>query len=130
VIQGDAEVLPFPDGSFDVVVNEYGAAIWCDPHRWIPEASRVIRPGGELVFLGNGAILMLCVPDLEADDPADERLKRDYFGMHRFEWPDDDSLEFHLGYGDWPACCARTASRSSTLSRSGPRPMPRPVSRL
>jgi hypothetical protein len=22
--------------------------------------------------------------------------------MHRFEWPDDDeSVEFHLGYGDW-----------------------------
>ena len=25
---------------------------------------------------------------------------RDYFGMHRFEWPDDQSVEFHLGYGD------------------------------
>jgi SAM-dependent methyltransferase len=101
VVQGDAEVLPFPDASFDVVISEYGAAIWCDPHRWIPEASRVLRSGGELVFLGNGTILMLCVPELEADDPADERLKRDYFGMHRFEWPDDDSVEFHLGYGDW-----------------------------
>ncbi len=21
--------------------------------------------------------------------------------MHRFEWPDDESVEFHLGYGDW-----------------------------
>jgi hypothetical protein len=21
--------------------------------------------------------------------------------MHRFEWPEDDSVEFHLGYGDW-----------------------------
>lgn len=21
--------------------------------------------------------------------------------MHRFEWPDDDSVDFHLGYGDW-----------------------------
>jgi len=26
---------------------------------------------------------------------------RDYFGMHRFEWPDEDSVEFHLGWGDW-----------------------------
>ena len=25
---------------------------------------------------------------------------RPYFGMHRFEWPDDDSVEFHLGHGD------------------------------
>jgi hypothetical protein len=23
--------------------------------------------------------------------------------MHRFEWPEDDSVEFHLGYGDWIA---------------------------
>lgn len=21
--------------------------------------------------------------------------------MHRFEWPDEQSVEFHLGYGDW-----------------------------
>jgi hypothetical protein len=21
--------------------------------------------------------------------------------MHRFEWPDETSVEFHLGYGDW-----------------------------
>ena len=21
--------------------------------------------------------------------------------MHRFEWPDDPSVEFHLGYGAW-----------------------------
>jgi SAM-dependent methyltransferase len=32
---------------------------------------------------------------LEAD-----RLLRPYFGMHRFEWPDDESVEFHLGHGD------------------------------
>jgi hypothetical protein len=61
----------------------------------------VLRPGGELVFLVNGTILMLCVPDLEANGAADGRLKRDYFGMHRFEWPDDETIEFHLGYGDW-----------------------------
>jgi hypothetical protein len=23
--------------------------------------------------------------------------------MHRFEWPDDDSVEFHLAHGDWIA---------------------------
>jgi SAM-dependent methyltransferase len=101
LIQGDAEALPFPDATFDVVISEYGASIWCDPHAWIPEASRVLRPNGELVFLVNGTILMLCVPDLEAEGAADERLKRPYFGMHHFEWPEDESVEFHLGYGDW-----------------------------
>jgi hypothetical protein len=43
---------------------------------------------------------MLCAADLE-DEPAEDRLRRPYFGMHRFEWPDDNSVEFHLPYGDW-----------------------------
>jgi SAM-dependent methyltransferase len=96
---GNAEQTPFPEGSFDLAISEYGASIWCDPYLWIPEAARILRPGGQLVFLVNGAILMLCAPDAE-DEPATDRLLRDYFGMHRFEWPDDPSVEFHLGYGD------------------------------
>jgi SAM-dependent methyltransferase len=96
---GNAEQTSFPDESFDLAISEYGASIWCDPYLWIPEAARILRPGGQLVFLVNGAILMLCAPDAE-DEPATDRLLRDYFGMHRFEWPDDPSVEFHLGYGD------------------------------
>ena len=96
---GNAEQTPFADESFDLAISEYGASIWCDPYLWIPEAARILRPGGQLVFLVNGAILMLCAPDAE-DEPATDRLLRDYFGMHRFEWPDDPSVEFHLGYGD------------------------------
>ena len=96
---GNAEQTPFPDESFDLAISEYGASIWCDPYLWIPEAARILRPGGQLVFLVNGAILMLCAPDAE-DEPATDRLLRDYFGMHCFEWPDDPSVEFHLGYGD------------------------------
>jgi SAM-dependent methyltransferase len=96
---GNAEATPFADASFDLAISEYGASIWCDPYRWIPEAARLLRPGGELVFLVNGVFLMLCAPDDEGA-PATDRLIRDYFGMHRFEWPDDDSVEFHLGYGD------------------------------
>jgi SAM-dependent methyltransferase len=96
---GNAEQTAFSDESFDLAIPEYGASIWCDPYLWIPEAARILRPGGRLVFLVNGAILMLCAPDAE-DEPATDRLLRDYFGMHRFEWPDDPSVEFHLGYGD------------------------------
>jgi SAM-dependent methyltransferase len=101
LILGNAEEVPFPEASFDLAVSEYGAAIWCDPYRWIPEAARLLRPGGRLIFLGNHALLTLTVPDTVAEGPADRVLKRDYFGMHRFEWPDDDSVEFHLTYGDW-----------------------------
>jgi SAM-dependent methyltransferase len=100
LFQADAEALPFPDACFDFAISEYGASIWCDPHRWIPEAARILRPGGELVFLQNGAILMLAMQELETE-PAGDRLLRPYFGMHRFEWPDTQAIEFHLGFGDW-----------------------------
>ncbi|HUG49270.1 MAG TPA: class I SAM-dependent methyltransferase [Candidatus Limnocylindria bacterium] len=100
LLLGYAEDVPLPDASFDLVISEYGAAIWADPYRWIPEAARLLRPGGQLIFLGNSTLVMLCVPD-EAGQPAGDRLLRDYFGMHRFEWPDGPEVEFHLGYGDW-----------------------------
>ena len=101
LIHANAEEVPLGGELFDLAISEYGASIWCDPHRWIPEAARLLRPGGRLIFLVNGALLMLTMPDLEADGPATDRLLRDYFGMHRFEWPDDPAVEFHLGYGDW-----------------------------
>jgi len=94
-------VAPLASERFDLAITEYGASIWCDPYRWVPEAARLLRPGGRLVFLVNGTLLMLTMPDLEADGPATDRLVRDYFGIHRFEWPDDEAIEFHLGYGDW-----------------------------
>jgi SAM-dependent methyltransferase len=99
LVHGSAEHAPFTDASFDVAISEYGASIWCDPYAWIPEAARLLRPGGELIFLVNSVLLMLTVPD-EDGLPATERLLRPFFGMHRFEWPDDDSVEFHLGHGD------------------------------
>lgn len=99
LIHGAGEALPFVDGSFDLVISEYGAAIWSDPYVWLPEAVRVLRPGGELVFLGNSVLYMLVAPDLDGV-PAETSLLRPQFDMHRFEWPDDDSVEFHISHGD------------------------------
>jgi SAM-dependent methyltransferase len=100
LLRAAGEQVPLQSGRFDLVISEYGAAIWADPYRWIPEAARLLRPGGELVFLGNSSLLMLCAPD-EEDVAATDRLLRDQFGMYRFEWPGDPSVEFHLGHGDW-----------------------------
>jgi SAM-dependent methyltransferase len=99
-VEAFGEDVPLPDESFDVAVSEYGASIWADPYLWIPEAARLLRPGGELVFLRNSTLVILCSPD---DGPAEERLARPQFGMHRFEWSADvdDGVEFHLGHGDW-----------------------------
>jgi SAM-dependent methyltransferase len=95
----DAERTPFPDESFDFAISEYGAAIWCDPYRWIPEAARILRPGGRLSFLGNSVLLMLCSQYDDEDAPVTEKLERPLFGMHRLSW-NDGAVEFHLPHGE------------------------------
>jgi SAM-dependent methyltransferase len=101
LVHAAGERLPFAAASFDLVISEYGAAIWADPRSWIPEAARVLRPGGELVFLANSTLLMLCMPDHDADLPVKRELRRDQFALHRIEWPDDGNVEFHLPHGEW-----------------------------
>ena len=46
LIEADAGHIPFAGGRFDLVISECGASLWCDPARWIPEAARILRPGG------------------------------------------------------------------------------------
>jgi hypothetical protein len=58
-----------------------------------------LRPDGQLIFLTNGVLAMLTIPD-EENGAATDRLLRPYFGMHRFEWSDDDSVGFHLPHGE------------------------------
>jgi len=100
LLEASAEDVPLPDESFDVAISEYGASLWADPYRWIPEAARLLRPGGELVFLTNGTIFVLCAADEEV--PPGRDLRRPYFGLHRLEWAGTPpTVEFHLGYGDW-----------------------------
>ncbi len=101
LILGNAERVPYADASFDFAVSEYGAALWADPYSWIPEAGRLLRPGGRLVFLTNGLLMQLCVEEYVANDPAKNILQRPLFGMHRTIWPDDTSVEFHLPHGKW-----------------------------
>jgi SAM-dependent methyltransferase len=97
-VEAFGEDVPLPDASFDLVVSEYGASIWADPYKWIPEAARLLRDGGELVFLRNSTLVILCSPD--EDVPATETLQRPQFGMFRFQWP-GEGVEYHLSHGDW-----------------------------
>ena len=107
LLHGNAEEVPRDDASFDFAISEYGASIWCDPHRWIPEAARLLRPGGRLVFLVNSVLLMLCCDDAE-DGPAGEQLVRPLFGLHRIDWLSDESVEFHLPHGELIALLRRS----------------------
>jgi SAM-dependent methyltransferase len=46
--EGDAEALPFEDGTFDVVASVYGAMFAPDQERTASELARVTRPGGRI----------------------------------------------------------------------------------
>ncbi|MDT5039003.1 MAG: hypothetical protein QOE03_4188 [Micromonosporaceae bacterium] len=98
LIQADAERVPLAAATFDLAISEYGASIWCDPFRWVPEAARLLRPGGRLVFLCNSTLLMLCEPDVGV---AGDRLLRPLRGLHRMSWESDPGVEFHLPHGEW-----------------------------
>jgi SAM-dependent methyltransferase len=119
LIHGNAEEVPLPDASFDLAISEYGAAIWCDPYRWIPEAARLLRQGGRLVFFGNGVLAMLTMPDDEGGFPTD-RLLRPYFGMHRFEWSTDKAVDFHLPHGEMIALLRKSGFAVEELAEVRP----------
>ena len=98
LIEANAEEVPLPDASFDLAHSEYGASIWCDPYKWIPEAARLLRPGGHLVFLRNSTLAMVCAT---AEGPASETLQRPQVGLHKLVWTEpDNEIEFHLPHGE------------------------------
>jgi SAM-dependent methyltransferase len=98
LVEGNAEQVPFHDASFDLVVSEYGASVWCDPERWVAEAARLLRPGGRLVFLTNSVLATLCVPAEQG--VAREQLMRPQRGLHRVQWP-GGGIEFHPSHAEW-----------------------------
>jgi SAM-dependent methyltransferase len=98
LVQADAERVPLASGRFDLVVSEHGVAAWCDPERWLPEAARLLRPGGRLVFLTNSHLSALCVPAEEG--VAGDRLLRGQREAYRVHWS-GGGIEFHPSHGDW-----------------------------
>ncbi len=103
LVHANAEATPFRDEQFDFGISEYGAAIWCDPHVWIPEARRLLRPGGRLVIFGNHPLAMVCAAPDGSD--IDDRLHRPYFRLHSIDWreaeEDPGGIEFNLPISEW-----------------------------
>ncbi|HEY7477280.1 MAG TPA: class I SAM-dependent methyltransferase [Actinomycetota bacterium] len=101
LVRADAEQLPFADGVFDLVFCDHGATSFTDPSLTIPEAARVLRAGGRLVFnIASPFIWTFWGPD---DEPPTRELRRPYFDGGRTVWDDEDgpSVEWQLTYGDW-----------------------------
>jgi ubiquinone/menaquinone biosynthesis C-methylase UbiE len=73
VVQAPAETLPFEDASFDTVVS---TLVLCgvDQERSLGEVRRVLRPGGQLLFLEH----------VRSDDPALARFQDRMNRVNRF----------------------------------------------
>jgi ubiquinone/menaquinone biosynthesis C-methylase UbiE len=100
LVEAPGDAVPLPDSSFDLVVSEHGASAYADPHRWIPEAHRLLRRGGTVAFLHSSPLTHCCFPDA---GPIAEQLQRPYFDVHRVVWPGAEAVEYQLGHGDWVA---------------------------
>ena len=97
LIEASAESVPLPSASFDLAISEYGASIWCDPYRWIPEAHRLLRPGGRLWFLRNSTLSILCESNEGSPTTVLQRAQR---GLGRLEWPGEVVVEWQLPHGE------------------------------
>lgn len=49
--QGYAEILPFEEATFDVVISRYSAHHWHDVGKALREVKRVLKPGGVVIFM-------------------------------------------------------------------------------
>ncbi len=98
LVQGTAEQLPFAPASFDVVFCDHGGLSWAPPHLAVPQAARVLRRGGRLVFSVISPWFEACY-DSHADRVTTQ-LQHDYFGLHTIA-EDHGAASYQLTYGDW-----------------------------
>jgi ubiquinone/menaquinone biosynthesis C-methylase UbiE len=100
LVEAPGESVPLPDASFDLALSEHGAATWADPASWLPEAARLLRPGGRLVFVHGTPLAYICFP--ETGEITTE-LHRSYFELGgRIVWEDGEGgVEHQLTHGGW-----------------------------
>src|SRR5260221_10590006 len=98
LVEAPGERVPLPDASFDLALSEYGASLWADPKLWVPEAARLLRPNGRLVFMTNSVVAILAPPDV---GDVTERLERPQKGMYRLARPEELRVRLHLAHGHW-----------------------------
>jgi SAM-dependent methyltransferase len=100
LLHANVERLHYDADSFDCAISDYGPSLWCDPRNWLPEAHRILRPDGILIFLVSSIFLLTCTPP--AGGLPGDKLVRDYFSRFRAEFPGEDgAVEFHLTHSRW-----------------------------
>ena len=97
LVQASGDAIPFADASFDLVFCDHGAIGWGDPATILPEAARVLKPGGRLAFNISTRLFAICWDDdLGA---LGTRLIGDYFGDDRHD--DEEDVYFAPTISRW-----------------------------
>ena len=117
-VRGDAERLPFGPAAFDIVFADWGAFTFCDPRRAVPEAARVLRPGGRLVFATSSPFRS--VVQGRRSDRTDRRLRYPYFALGEIRCSGE--VNFQLTYADWIRLFRRVGLRVEELRELSPLP--------
>ncbi|HET7814546.1 MAG TPA: class I SAM-dependent methyltransferase [Candidatus Baltobacteraceae bacterium] len=97
LICASAEDVPLPDGSFDIVFCDHGAMTFADPHKTVPQVSRLLRSGGIFAFSAGTPLHFICWD--QSSDRFTGQLAQPYFGHHASD--DGESVVFSLPYGEW-----------------------------
>ncbi len=97
LLHASAEHVPLPDAIFDIIFCDHGAMTFADPYKAIPEAARLLRPGGKFAFSHETPLHFTCWN--QAEDRVDTCLHAHYFEQRSSD--DGSSVVFMLPYGEW-----------------------------
>lgn len=99
LVHASAEATGLPDESFDVVFCDYGAMTFADPRLTVPEAARLLRPGGLFAFSANTPVIDMAWPG-ELEHPGEKLVLSYWEEIQRIE-PPGEPIGFQLTYGEW-----------------------------
>lgn len=116
--QANAQDLPYPDGSFDLVLCQFGIMFFPDKVRAHREARRVLRPGGHYVLVTFDALERNPIP--RAADEAVEALFPDdpprYMERGPFSYTDPGLIEQDLRAAGFSEVELETCALSSRVT--------------
>lgn len=118
LLHASAESVPLLDASFDIVFCDHGAMTFADPFRTVPEAARLLRPGGVLAFSTETPLHFICWDEIT--NSITSSLKSNYFEHRRDD--DGSSVCFSLPYGEWIALFRRNRFEIEDLIEIRPPP--------
>lgn len=139
-IEADATVLPFPDGTFDVVTISFGLRNVQEPKKALAEMFRILKPGGRLVICefskppravfraGYNTYMKYVMPVVVRLSSSNSEAY-DYLADSIREWPDQDTLSKWLRGAGFSRVAHRNLTAGVVALHRGRKPASTPRAR-